>query len=299
MILVTGATGLSGSIVVQEFARQNAPVRALVRNPDKARKLHGLPGVELVEGDMLRPETLTAALRGVERVLMISSPRERMVETQCTFIDAAKAAGVPHIVKYSGKESGVGFDPDSFIGTHEHLEIERHLEASGLAWTHLRPSQFMEFYLPGTLTGVDPHRRELRMSIGDSRLAPVAIEDVARVAVALLNSDGHAGRAYDMTGPEALTMKEVVEHISAATGTAFRHVELPLEDKLRECAEAGMPEPSIRILRELFAERGRRPESHVRLETHRTFGVRPTSFAEFAHGHAAAFLGQAGGDGRW
>lgn len=211
MILVTGATGLSGSIVVREFARQDVPIRALVRNPDKAGKFHGLPGVEVVEGDMLRPGTLTAALRGVERVLMISSPRERMVETQCTFVDAAKAAGVPHIVKYSGKESGIGFDPGSFIGTREHLEIERHLEASGLAWTHLRPSQFMEAYLPGALTGVDPHRRELRMSIGDSRLAPVAIADVAKVAVAVLSSGGHEGRAYDMTGPEALTMKEVVE----------------------------------------------------------------------------------------
>ncbi|RGA05324.1 SDR family oxidoreductase [Microbispora triticiradicis] len=291
MMLVTGATGLSGSIVVREFARQGVPVRALVRNPDKARKLHGLPGVEVVEGDMLRPETLTAALRGVERVLLISSPRERMVETQCVFIDAAKAAGVPHIVKYSGKESGVGFDPGSFTGTREHLEIERHLEASGLAWTHLRPSQFMEFYLPGTSTGVDPHRRELRMSIGDSRLSPVAIEDVAKVAVALMTSAGHEGRAYDMTGPEALTMKEIVEHITEATGTAFRHVELPLDDKVREWTEAGTPEPSVRILRELLAERKRRPESHVRLETLRAFGVRPTSFAEFARRHAAAFLG--------
>ncbi|MBO4269935.1 SDR family oxidoreductase [Microbispora triticiradicis] len=295
MILVTGATGLSGSIVVREFARQNVPVRALVRDPGKARKLHGLPGVEVVEGDMLRPATLTAALRGVERVLLISSPRERMVETQCVFIDAAKAAGVPHIVKYSGKESGVGFDPDSFTGTREHLEIERHLEASGLAWTHLRPSQFMEFYLPGTSTGVDPHRRELRMSIGDSRLSPIAIEDVAKVAVALMTSAGHEGRAYDMTGPEALTMKEIAEHITEATGTAFRHVELPLDDKAREWTEAGTPEPSVRILRELLAERKRRPESHVRLETHRAFGVRPTSFAEFARRHAAAFLGTVGG----
>jgi uncharacterized protein YbjT (DUF2867 family) len=291
MILLTGTTGHSGSIIVREFARQNVPVRALVRDPDKARRFHGLPGVELVEGDMLRPKTLTAALRGVERVLMISSARERMVETQCTFIDAAKAAGVPHIVKYSGKESGVGFDPDSFRGTREHLEIERYLEASGLAWTHLRPSQFMQFYLPGTLTGVDARRRELRMPIGDSKLSPVDIEDIAKVAVALMRSDGHEGRAYDMTGPEALSMKEAVEQISEATGTAFRYVEVSLEDKLRECREAGMPEPAVQILNEVFAERSRRPESHVWLETHRAFGVRPTSFAEFARRNVTTFLG--------
>jgi uncharacterized protein YbjT (DUF2867 family) len=291
MILVTGATGLSGSAIIREFARQSAPVRALFRNPDKARQFHGLAGVELVEGDMLRTESLTAALRGVERVLMISSARERMVETQSAFIDAAKAAGVPHIVKYSGKESGVGFDPNRFRGTREHLEIERYLEASGLAWTHLRPSQFMQFYLPGTLTGVDAHRRELRMSIGDSRLSPVDIEDVAKVAVTLMRSDDHEGKAYDMTGPEALTMKEVVEQISEATGTTFRHVEAPLEDRLRELRDGGMPEPAVQILNEVFAERSRRSESHVRLETHQAFGVEPTSFVEFARRDAKAFLG--------
>jgi uncharacterized protein YbjT (DUF2867 family) len=291
MILITGGTGLSGSAIIREFARQGVPVRALFRNPDKARRFQGLAGVELVEGDMLRPESLTAALRGVERVLMISSPRERMVETQCDFIDVAKAAGVPHIVKFSGKESGAGFNPDSFRGTREHMEIERYLEASGLAWTHLRPSQFMQLYLPGALTGVDPRRQELRLPIGDSRLSPVDIEDIAKVAVALMRSDGHEGKVYEMTGPEALSMKEAVERISEATGTSFRYVEVSLEDKVREYRDGWMPEPTVQNLSELFAERSRRPESHVRLETHRAFDVRPTRFLEFARRNATAFLG--------
>jgi uncharacterized protein YbjT (DUF2867 family) len=290
MILITGGSGLSGSVIVREFARQGVPVRALFRNPDKARQFHGLAGVEPVEGDMLRPESLTTALRGVERVLMISSPRERMVETQCDFIDAAKAAGVPYIVKFSGEESGVGFDPGNFRGTREHMEIERYLEASGLAWTHLRPSQFMQLYLPGTLTGVDPRRKELRLPIGDSRLSPVDIEDIAKVAVALMRSDGHEGKVYAMTGPEALSMKEAVARISEATGTSFRYVAVSLEDKVREYRNGRMPEPTVQILSELFAERSRRPESRVRLETHRAFDVRPTSFLEFARRHATAFL---------
>lgn len=291
MILVTGATGLSGSAILREFTRQGVPLRALFRNPHRARQFEGFGGVELVEGDMLRPESLTAAFRGVERVLMISSARERMVETQCVFIDAARAAGVPYIVKYSGKESGVGFDPDSFRGTREHVQIERYLEASGLAWTHLRPSQFMQLYLPGALTGVDARRRELRLPIGDSRLAPVDIEDIAKVAVALMRSNGHEGKAYDMTGPEALSMKEAVEQISEATGTAFRYVDVPPEGKVREFEDSGMPGPVIQILNELFAERSRRTESHVRLETHRAFDVEPTRFIDFARRNAKAFLG--------
>lgn len=290
MLLVTGATGLSGMAVMREFARQAVPVRALFRNPDKAQRLYGLPGVEPVQGDMLRPESLTAALQGVKRVLMISSAREQMVRTQCAFIDAAKAAGVPHIVKYSGKEAGVGFDLDSFRGTRDHVEIERYLEASGLAWTQLRPSQFMEFYLPGTVTGVDPRRRELRMPIGDTRLSPVAVDDVAKVAVALMRSDGHEGKVYEMTGPEALSMQDAVERISDATGTSFRYVPVSLEDKLSELREYGLPEPTVQLLGELFAERARRPHSNLWLETHQTFQIEPTPFADFARRNAEAFL---------
>jgi uncharacterized protein YbjT (DUF2867 family) len=104
MILVTGATGVSGSLVIREFARQHAPVRALVRNRAKARVFEAFPTVEIVEGNMLQPETLRAALDNVDQVLMISSAAERMRETQCTFIDAARSAGVCHIVKLSGKE---------------------------------------------------------------------------------------------------------------------------------------------------------------------------------------------------
>jgi uncharacterized protein YbjT (DUF2867 family) len=290
MLLVTGGTGSSGSAVVREFARRGIPVRVLVRSDDKARTFAAMPAVEPVVGDMLRPDTLGPALRNVHRVLMISSPRERMVQTQCTFVDAAKAAGVAHVVKFSGKESGAGFDANAFRGTRQHEEIEHYLERSGLAWTHLRPSQFMQFYLPGTLTGVDPREQALVLPIGGSRLAPVDIEDIAKVSVALMTGEGHEGKVYEMTGPEALTMAEAVEHISAATGVPFRYVEVSSEEKRRQLAASGLPPETIDLLDELFTERRRRPDSDVRLATHRRFGVEPTTFARFARQNAEAFL---------
>ncbi|TDQ00838.1 SDR family oxidoreductase [Labedaea rhizosphaerae] len=290
MLLVTGGTGMSGAAVIREFARRGIPVRALVRSDDKARALAAMPTVEPVVGDMLRPETLRAALQDVHRVLMISSPRERMVDTQCTFIDAAKAAGVPHIVKFSGKESGVGFDAEVFRGTRQHGQIEQHLERSGLAWTHLRPSQFMQFYLPGTLTGVDADERALVLPAGASRLAPVDIEDIAKVCVALMTGEGHEGRSYDMTGPEALTMHEVVERITAATGVPHRYREVSPEEYRRRLTAAGHPQGTVDLLDELFAERRRRPDSELRLGAHRRFGVEPTTLAQFATRNAAAFL---------
>jgi uncharacterized protein YbjT (DUF2867 family) len=292
MILVTGATGLAGSAVIREFAQQQLPVRALVRNPAKAAMFDGLATVEVIEGDMLRPQTLAAAFEGVDRALMISSPREQMVDTQCTFIDAAKAAGVLHIVKFSGMDSGIGFDHDAFRASRWHGQVERYLEGSGLAWTHLRPTQFMQYYLPGTLTGVDPTKRELVMPIGASELAPVDIEDIAKVAVALLRAGGHQRKSYYMSGPQALTMTEVVEQISEATGTTFRYSDVSFEQKRTELVAAGLPPDAIDLLDELFKERRRCTKSTVDLNTHKTFGVEPTTFAQFAWRHATGFLRQ-------
>src|SRR6266478_9731313 len=105
MILLTGATGSAGSFIANEFVRQRQPVRVLVRNRAKATALDKVPTVEIVEGDMSRPSSLGSALDGVDRVLMISAPLMDMVETQCTFIEASKGAGVRHVIKFSGLDA--------------------------------------------------------------------------------------------------------------------------------------------------------------------------------------------------
>jgi uncharacterized protein YbjT (DUF2867 family) len=290
MILVTGAAGLTGSIVIREFARQGLPVRALVRQSAQAAQFDALPTVEVVTGDMLAPKTLSAALDGVDRALMISTAAVQMIDTQCTFIEAAKSAGVQHIVKIAGIDSGVGFDPYAFRAGRWHAHVERYLEGSGIAWTHIRPVQFMQFYLPSTVTGVDPIQRELVMPIGDSELSPVDIDDIAKVAVALLHSQGHHGKRYFMTGPEALTMSQIVDRISQATGTSFTYRAVSLDEKRRQLAAAGLPTEALELLDELFSERARCTKSYVDLSTHNTFGVEPTSFAQFARRHAHEFL---------
>jgi uncharacterized protein YbjT (DUF2867 family) len=291
MILVTGATGLSGSAIVREFSRRGTPVRALIRSRTKASALglDRLAGVELVDGDMLRPPTLGTAFDGVNRVLMISAARERMVDTQSAFIEAARQAGVRHIVKFSGAESGVGFEAEKFRGTRDHEEIERQLEKSGLAWTHLRPSQFMQMYLrePPTVAAMDALVRPME----DARLSPVDIEDIAKVAYALLRDNGHEGKSYDMTGPEALTMSEIAERISSATGNPVPYVKVTPDEYRRILAEAGVPPVFADLLDEIYVERRRWTDSRVHLDTHRLFGVHPTTFADFAARHAAEFRG--------
>ena len=289
MILVTGASGLSGSAVIREFARQHYPVRALVRSREKARALETLPTVELVEGDMLRPETLADALSGVDRVLLISSADQHMVETQCTFIDAAKKANVRHIVKFSGLNAALD---SPFLFTRMHAEIERYLERSGLTWTHLRPGQFMQMYLREVPTIVA--ESAFFLPLEDAKLAPVDIEDIAKAAFALLSIPGHEGKSSEMTGPEALSMTEIAEQISLAIGKTVRYVNISQEERRRALLAAGVPPYFVDALDVQASERRKGAEAVVHPETHATLQIRPTTFAEFARRHAAAFRGESG-----
>ena len=289
MILVTGVSGLSGSAVIREFARQHYPVRALVRSREKARALETLPTVELVEGDMLRPETLADALSEVDRVLLISSSDQQMLETQCTFIDAAKKADVRHIVKFSGLNSALD---SPFLFTRMHAEIERYLERSGLAWTHLRPSQFMQMYLREVPTIVA--ESAFFLPLEDAKLAPVDIEDIAKAAFVLLHTPGHEGKRYEMTGPEALSMTEIAEQISLAIGKTVRYVNISQVERRRALLAAGVPPYFVDALDVQVRERQKGTEAVVHPETHATLQIRPTTFAEFARRHAAAFRGESG-----
>lgn len=291
MILMTGATGSSGSAIVREFVRRGLPVRALVRNPGKLAGSDLPSTVEVARGDMLEPASLRGALDGVRTALLISSPERNLVETQVSFLEAAKRAGVRHVVKLSGR----GCFPDSgFRFARMHAEIERYLEHSGLAWTHLRPSQFMPVYLREVPSIVQDG--VLRLPMGDARLAPIDLDDIAQVAVSVLSApDQHAGKRYEMTGPEALTMSQVAETISSVLGRSVRYVNVDPEEKRAELLAQGIPAFFADAVDELFRERRQnRDESRVDLSTHQAFDVAPTRFETFVRTHAKAFRGAAG-----
>jgi uncharacterized protein YbjT (DUF2867 family) len=287
-ILVTGASGLSGAGVIREFVRSSHPVRALVRDRAHARAFEAFPTVDVVEGDMLRPETLTAALSGVDRVLLISSSDERMAETQSTFIDAAKSSGVQHIVKFSGLSAADVGTP--FIFGSMHAEIESYLERSGLSWTHLRPSQFMTEYLREVPTILA--QGALFLPLKDAKLVPVDVTDIAKAAYLLLTTPGHEGKVYAMSGPQALGMDEIAEQISRAVGMAVRYLSVSREERRQALLAAGVPPFLADALDIQAGERLRGTEAVVHSETHAALGISPTTFAEFARRNAAAFLGE-------
>jgi len=287
MILVTGATGLNGSEIVRRLSARGIPLRALVRSLEKAQALASLPQVEVVEGDMARPESLSAALRGVERAMLISSSDRAMLDVQSTFIDEARKAGVKHVVKLSG----IIPELDSpFRFARMHAEIEKRLEASGLAYTHLRAGEFMPSYFRQVPSIVG--RGILALPMADARIASIDIGDIAEVAVAVLTTSGHEGKIYPLTGPEALTMTEVAAKLSAATGKSIRYIDVPPEEARKARLAAGLPPYLAEGLDELFAERRKGKEAKVWPTIEEVFGWQPTSFETFVSRNAAVFRGE-------
>jgi uncharacterized protein YbjT (DUF2867 family) len=286
MILVTGATGLNGKEIVRQLSARGVPVRALVRNRARAADIAALPHVEIVEGDMAVSDSLAAPLRGIERAMLISSSDPVMLDVQSNFIDAAKAAGVSHVVKLSG----IMPERDSaFRFARMHGEAELHLEQSGMAFTHLRAGEFMPAYFrqaPGiAATG------SFMLPMENARIASIDIGDLAEVAVLTLTGPGHAGKIYRLTGPEALTMTDVAQRLSAATGKPVRYINVSPQDHRSANLSRGIPPYLADGLVELYAERRNGKEGTVYPDTAELLGRRPVSFGEFAERNAAIFRG--------
>ena len=278
MILVTGATGLNGQALLRVLSARGGVAEAIA----------DLPGVEIVQGDMARPETLGAALVGIDRAMLISSSAPDMLEVQSNFIDAARKAGVKHVVKLSG----IMPELDSpFRFARMHGEIEKRPEASGLAFTHLRAGEFMPAYF--RQVPVITAKSAMFLPMEDARIASIDVGDIAEIAAKVLTSPGHEGKTYPLTGPAALTMAEVAEKLSAATGKTIRYVNVPPEAARQAQLAAGMPPYLADALFELFAERHNGKEAKVWPDTAALLGRKPTSFDEFARRNAAVFQGEA------
>ena len=245
LILVTGATGTVGSEVVKQLVQGGHRVRALVRDLAKAQKLG--TSVEVVKGDLSKPETLAAAFAGVDKAyVVLPATGPEFPELEGNAFNAAKKAGVKHVVKQSS------FVMEDFMaGTPFaawHGASEKRLRALGVAWTILRPhffdSNLIEF-------GIVP-RGGLFFPAGNGKDAPIDPHDIAAVAVKVLTTPGHEGKIYELTGPELLSFAEVVQKVAAVTGKPLKFVDVPEATWREEMLGAGAPPPVVESLLAYF-----------------------------------------------
>ncbi|HEX9106270.1 MAG TPA: NAD(P)H-binding protein, partial [Longimicrobiales bacterium] len=174
-------------------------------------------GVEWVRLDLEQPETFAPALAGVDAVFMVARPGDDEADrVAAPLVDALVREGVARVVDLSAL--GAELRPDFAL-----RRVELMLEGSGVAWTHLRPNWFMQvFSTPPLLDGIRA-RGELCLPAGDARLSFVDARDVAAVAAVALCETGHAGKAYALTGGEALDHAQVAAEIGRASGRAVRY----------------------------------------------------------------------------
>jgi NAD(P)H dehydrogenase (quinone) len=221
LVGITGATGRLGSRVARRLAASAVPQRLLVRDPARAPEL---PGAAAVLAPFSDRKAVSAALGGVPVVLMVSASESAdRVSQHFSFVDAAAAAGVRHLVYISF----AGAAPDcTFTLGRDHYATEQHIRSSGMAFTFLRDNLYADF-LPA-LVGEDG---VIRGPAGSGRVAAVAQDDIADAAAAvLLDPDRYQGGTYTLTGPEALTLDEVAAILSAEAGRVVRYHSETIEE---------------------------------------------------------------------
>ncbi|MFF5211680.1 NAD(P)H-binding protein [Streptosporangium sp. NPDC000396] len=244
MLLITGATGNVGTELIAHLAARDIPVRAMTRNPAKA----SFPStVEVVAGDFDQPDSLTAALDGIEKVFVLPpgyGPEGPVQER--ALAAAARQAGVSHLVKLS--TSGVTFNATDPISTGHRLG-EQVIQDSGLAWTILRPGTFMVYlygYAPTIATD-----KTMYVTEGDPVSAMIHPRDIAAVAAHVLTTPGHDGHIYTLTGGQAYSPQQQADIIGQILGQPIKLIERAPAETQAEFDRLGWSGPRLEALLEL------------------------------------------------
>ena len=284
-ILVTGATGNVGSEVVKQLSAKGANVRACCHTLSKADKIRG-PGVEIVEFDYGKPETVEAAFKGVEKLFLLTPGVNNMAEITAQLVEGAKKAGVKYIVKLSVPE--LGADAEAIPPYRWHRQAEKIVEESGIPYTFLRPFDFMQNFINFYGQTIKA-QNAIYTTTGEGKVGFVDARDIAAVAVEALTGDGHEGKIYTISGPEAISYNEAAEILSDVLGRKISHVNISEEDARKGAKEAGLLDWMINGLIEIggFTREGR---SSVVLPTvEEVTRKKPRSFEQFTRDYTEAF----------
>ncbi|HEY3416691.1 MAG TPA: SDR family oxidoreductase [Armatimonadota bacterium] len=276
-ILVTGASGSLGQAAVAALTARDFHVRAASRRPQPS----STPTVHNVRFDYADPSTHQPALQGVDGLLLIAPPLDVDAPAKLNpVIDLAKALGVGQIVL----NSALGVDADENAPLRR---IERHLMASGLNYTIVRPNFFMENFTTGFLAPM-VRAGEIFLAAADARTSFISAQDIAAVVVEAFVG-AHQGREYNLTGPEALDHNEVALLISRASGRTISYHAIAEEEMIKGAMQNGLPESAARFMGLLYSVVRNGWAAGVTDDVQQVCGRPSLSFAKFAEQSAAAW----------
>ncbi len=234
MIVVTGATGTVGTFVAEHLNAAGEKYRVISRHPDKVPQRSN---VEVAKAAYDDKAALATAFKGATKAFLLTPSTPESTGWHKNLIDAAKAAGVKHVVRLSV----LGADKNSPVMVAKwHAESDEYLKASGMAWTILHPTSFVTNYLAHV-----PTIKKDGAFYGcykNGALATIDPRDIALVAVKALTASGHEGKAYPLTGQYAMTQAQVAEKIGAFIGKTVKYVDVPPEQIQKSLVAAHMPE---------------------------------------------------------
>jgi uncharacterized protein YbjT (DUF2867 family) len=257
-ILVTGATGDTGSYTVELLLKKEYPVRALAHREDaRSRRLQEL-GAEVVIGDFLDFEAVRSAMQGISGAYFCYPIRPGILQATAYFAQAAREAGTECIVNMSQRSSR---EDAKSHAAQDHWVSEQIFDWSGVAATHLRPTYFAEWLLylaPMIRAGV------LHVPFGTGRHAPIAAEDQARVIAGVLEDPApHRGNVYPLFGPVEYTYQEIAGVLTQVLGKKIQYRQVSFDDMLQMMASGGHKPPAEHTARALYGEYEPRPEPHT------------------------------------
>jgi uncharacterized protein YbjT (DUF2867 family) len=285
VILVTGASGKTGFPIVRELVYAGVPVRALVHTKEKKVLFEGMKDVELAEGDYSDTRSLERALDGIHSAYLVSPAAPDMVKLETNFINMARLTGLKHVVKLSA----LGTGPNSPVGLmREHAEIEDYIRKTGIAYTFLQPHFFMDNLLRNsesvTRDGV------IYSPLGDTRIAPIAVQDIASVAASILIDGGHRGTTYVLTGPESLTFSEIAAILSKVIGKTVTYSRVSFDSARQAMVHSGMTTWRAQNMVSLMITWVEGKGDLVSHYVERITGRKPLSLQEFLVAHKNQFL---------
>jgi NAD(P)H dehydrogenase (quinone) len=244
-LVVTGATGRLGRLVVEALLERGVTPSEIVATGRDIQKIKDLAdrGVTVRRADFDEPDGLAAAFAGGDKLLLVStSTVGRRLAGHRAAIDAARAAGVS-LVAYT---SITHADTAVLRLAAEHRETERYLLDSGIPFTFLRNSWYLENYTSG-IAGYLEHG-SVTGSAGDGRVSAATLADYAQAAAAVLTTEGHAGAVYELGGDEAFTLAELAARLSAASGREIVYTDMPVQGFAELLTSVGLPKDYAEVL---------------------------------------------------
>lgn len=279
-VLVTGATGNTGSGLVPALRSAGVDVRALVHDESKAQPLKDL-GVEVVVGDLDQPETIGPAVEGVDKIYLLTWNGPTQAQQVQNVIDMAKRAGNPHLVRHSMW----GSEKSRII--RQGNQAEEAVKSSGLPWTVLKPTFFMQNTMMAAQT-IASHGT-IYWDVGDGKIGTIDVRDIVDVAAAVLTGSGHEGQSYILTGPQAISFHDVAATFSKVLGKEVKYVSVPGEAALDFMMTMGLPEWIARGYGELMAGFSEGFANRTTDNVATLTGHPARSFEQFARDFAPAF----------